>query len=102
MKDFQNWSKEIQQMDFDGYSKAIRDIIIEKGDIDQKSKQYFYDCYDYVFKLYKQNKPLETNLLYIYLTKIKGYKTLNIQEFTIVILLLSLCGFQIEKMGEEK
>ena len=57
---------------------------------------YFQDCFDYVFKLYKTNKPLEINLLKIYLEQVKDYKNIKMDVFITTMILLSFCGFNLK------
>ena len=69
-KSFEEWSKSLEHMDFDHYSLAIKEKIME-SDLDDYSKQVFNDCFEYVSKLYKNNKQLDVKLLKIYLFDIQ-------------------------------
>ena len=91
---FEEWSKSLESMDFDHYSLAIKEKIME-SDLDNYSKLVFNDCFEYVSKLYKSGKPLEVKLLKIHLEEVKGYKNIKIDEFINLMILLSYCGFNI-------
>ena len=49
-----------------------------------------------VSSLNRDGKPLDTNLMRIHMTEIKNYKALTLQDFTKVLLMLSLCGYQFD------
>lgn len=91
---FEEWSKSLETMDFDHYSLAIKDKIME-SDLDDYSKKAFNDCFEYVSKLYKAGKPLEVKLLKIYLEDVKGYENIKLDEFINLMILLGYCGFNI-------
>lgn len=91
---FEEWSKSLESMDFDHYSLAIKEKIME-SDLDNYSKLVFNDCFEYISKLYKSRKPLDVKLLKIHLEEVKGYKNIKIDEFINLMILLSYCGFNI-------
>lgn len=91
---FEEWSKSLETMDFDHYSLAIKEKIME-SDLDDYSKQVFNDCFEYVTKLYKDGKPLDVNLLKIHLEEVKGHKNIKMEDFINLMFLLSYCGFNI-------
>lgn len=92
---FEEWSKSLESMDFDHYSVEIRNKILDSN-MDDQSKQIFSDCFDYMTKLYKSNKPLDVNLLKIYLEQVKGYKNVTMKTFINIMILLNYCGFDID------
>ncbi len=94
MNNFDNWIQSLNNMSFDEYSHNIKDKILQSN-MDAQSKQQFSDCFDYVYKLYKSNKPLDVNLFKIYLEEIKGYKNIKMSEFINMMILLCYCGFNI-------
>lgn len=76
-------------------SLKIREKILESGGLDSRhDKEFFVDVYDYVKKLIDQHKPLEINLLRIYLEEIKGY---DLTESSIIgaLMLCAACGLQL-------
>ena len=91
---FEEWSKSLETMDFDHYSLAIKEKIMQ-SDLDDYSKQVFNDCFEYVSKLYKSNKQLDVKLLKIYLEEVKGRKNIKVDEFVKLMILLGYCGFNI-------
>ena len=95
MDDFENWKKELQNLTFEEYAVLMKDKILQDN-TDTLSKTYFQDCFDYVLKLYKSNKPLELNLLKIYLEEIKNYKNIKMEDFIRTIILLGFCGFNFK------
>lgn len=95
MDDFEKWKQELQNLSFEEFAVQMKDKILTDNS-DELSKQYFQDCFDYVFKLYKTGKPLEVNLLKIYLEQVKNYKNLKMIEFIRTIILLSFCGFNFK------
>lgn len=92
---FEEWSKSLENMDFDHYSLEIKNKILESNDMDDLSKRYFSDCFDYVYKLYKNNKQLDMHLLKIYLEEVKGYKNIKLSEIIPMLILLGYCGFDL-------
>ena len=95
MNDLQNWKESLKQMNFDEYTDEMKSRILNSN-MDNDSKKQFNDCYEYFKKLYKSGKPLEANLLKIYLEEIKGYKNIKMEEFIRIVILLGFCGFQIK------
>ena len=92
----EEWKAGFENLTFDEQSKRIRDKLLESDELDAKSKQYFSDAFDYVSSLNRDGKPLDTNLMRIHMTEIKNYKALTLQDFTKVLLMLSLCGYQFD------
>lgn len=92
-KEFEEWKQNLQKLNFDEYVMQMKERILSDKTIDELSQRYFNDCFDYVYKLYKSNKPLELNLLKIYLEQVKDYKNIKMDEFIRTIILLSFCGF---------
>ena len=92
----QEWTDYLNTRPFEERCIIIKNKILE-SDLDDDSKKYFSDSFDYVFKLYKQNKPLELSLFKIYLKDIKGYKELNLISFIRLVMLLGFCGFEISE-----
>lgn len=92
---FKEWSKSLENMDFDHYSMTIRDKILE-GNLDKLSKDCFKVCFDYVSKLNKEGKPLDLNLLKIHLEQVNDFKNLKYNEIITILILLSYCGFNIK------
>ena len=96
-KDFEEWQQRLYKMDFDTFVFEMKDKVLNSN-MDKESKQQFSDCFDYVYKLYKNNKPLEPNLLKIYLEQIKGYKNISVEGFIRILVLLDFCGFHIRSL----
>ena len=92
----EEWKAGFENLTFDEQAKRIRDKLLESDELDTKSKQYFSDAFDYVSSLNRDGKPLDTNLMRIHMTEIKNYKALTLQDFTKVLLMLSLCGYQFD------
>ena len=91
---YEQWSERLSKLSDDEISIEIKNKILERANIDEKSKRVFNDCYDYFKKNIKAEKPVDIELLKIYLTDIKGYdvKKINIYQ---ILLLLSFCGINI-------
>ena len=68
-KTFDEWSKSLETMDFDHYSLEMKNTIL-KGNLPDNEKKLFEICFDYVYKLHKENKPLDVKLLQIHLEQI--------------------------------
>ena len=96
MQNSEEWQNYLDTLSFDDRCIEIKNKIL-LGLEDNQSKQFFIDSFDYVYNLYKQNKPLEANLFRIYLEDIKGYKNIKLEEFIRIIVLLSYCGFIISE-----
>ena len=90
---YNQWINSLSNMNFDQYCIAIKNKILESNQVDTNFKQQFNDCFDYVYKLYKNNKTFEPNLIKIYLEDIKGYKNIKMTELFTIMILLSYCGF---------
>ena len=93
--EFEKWKNDLQNLTFEEYAIYMKNKILQDN-IDELSKNYFQDCFDYVLKLYKSNKPLELNLLKIYLEQIKNYKNIKMDDFIRTIILLGFCGFNFQ------
>jgi hypothetical protein len=91
---YEQWSERISKLSDEEISIEIKNKILERANIDEKSKQVFNDCYEYFKKNIKAGKNIDIDLLKIYLTDIKGYdvKQINIYQ---ILLLLSFCGINI-------
>ena len=71
----------------------IKERILQSDELTSEDKKIFTDVFEYCEKLVSQHKPLETNLLKIYLEDIKGYDIDKINVVRILIL-VTLCGFK--------
>lgn len=94
---FQNWKNELLNGDLtpDEISLKIRDKILESPQLSTpEQKQFYIDVYDYVKKLIDRGKPLEINLLRIYLEEVKGYD-LTVHSIIATLILVSACGIQL-------
>lgn len=95
---FESWYDKLGQMDFESRANTIKDEILEKGNIETKSKRFFIDCFNYFMKQYKIKKPVDPSLLKIYLKDLCGWsddEIGGITEMTRIFVLLSMCGFEI-------
>lgn len=96
-QDFNEWSKSLEKMDFDHYSLEMKNTIL-RGDMPKDEKELFKICYDYVYKLYKENKPLDIKLLKIHLEQVKDFENVKMQDFIRIVILLGYCGFNISTL----
>lgn len=96
MTDFEQWKQKLSNMNFELFAKEIKNKMLDSN-MDDLSKQQFSDCFDYMYKLYQQGKPLEPKLLKIYLEDIKGYKNIKLEDMVRIVLLMGLCGFHIKQ-----
>lgn len=96
-QDFNEWSKSLEGMDFDHYSLEMKNTILN-GDMPKEEKELFEICYDYVYKLYKENKPLDIKLLKIHLEQVKDFENVKMQDFIRIVILLGYCGFNISTL----
>ena len=97
---FESWYDQLGQMDFETRANIIKTTILEKVNLETKSKRFFTDCFDYFMKQYKIQKPIDLSLLKIYLRDLKGWSEKEIGgmiEMTRMFTLLSMCGFEISK-----
>lgn len=99
---FEEWQKGFEGLDFEGSARRVKDKLIESPEIDDLSRRCFSDSFEYVMNLYKQGKGLEPNLLRIHLTKVKDYENIRFEDFTRILMLLSLCGFGFDFSKIEK
>ena len=79
-KTFDEWSKSLETMDFDHYSLEMKNTIL-KGNLPDNEKKLFEICFDYVYKLHKENKPLDVKLLQIHLEQIHDFEKVKMQDF---------------------
>lgn len=98
MTDFEKWTSEFEDLSFEDSAKKIRDKILESPELDKDSRNVFTDAFEYTLDLVSKNKPLDVNLLRIHLIEIKGHKeeVFRIENFTRLIFMLALCGFQFD------
>lgn len=96
-QDFNEWSKSLEKMDFDHYSLEMKNTILN-GDMPKSEKELFEICYNYVYKLYKENKPLDIKLLKIHLEQVKDFENVKMQDFIRIVILLGYCGFNISTL----
>ena len=92
-QDLKKKKNNLQKLNFEDYANEMKEKILSDKTINDLSQQYFKDCFEYVMKLYKSNKPLDINLLKIYLEQVKNYKNIKFDEFVRIIILLGFCGF---------
>lgn len=93
---FEQWKAGFEGLDFEQQAARIKDRIILSDELDETSKHYFSDMFEYVMQKHKEGKPLDMNLLKIHMTQIKDYKALTLNDFTRALVMLSLCGFQFD------
>lgn len=93
-KTFDEWLKSLETIDFDQYSLEMKNTIL-KGNLPDNEKKLFEICFDYVYKLYKENKPLDVKLLQIHLEQIHDFEEVKMQDFIRIVILLGYCGFNI-------
>lgn len=95
-KEIEKWIERLKELSFEDKAIAIKDQIVKEWQYDYKSKRFFIDCFNYFLKQYKINKPIEMDLLKIYLTNLCGWKEedLSIEGFLRTLMILELCGFQ--------
>lgn len=94
-KEFNQWADELEHMSDLEVSRSIYDRIINYSDLSNDDKRLLADSYEYAMKLINNNKPLEANLLKIYLHDVKGYDIYKINIVNVVVL-LALCGIIFE------
>lgn len=98
---YEEWISGFEGLSFEEYAVRVKNKILESPELDKKSKAYFTDAFNYVMGLHKANKPLDTNLMRIHMTEVKNYTMLTLNDFTKVLLMLSLCGFQFDFCSKE-
>ena len=102
METFEEWKSGFEGLCFEESAKRFRDKILESPDLDDKSRKYFFDAFNYVLSIQQSGKILDTNLMKIHMTDIKGHKGMTLQDFTRCLMLLSLCGFQFDNVSPDK
>lgn len=97
-KDIEKWIESLKSLSFEDRATAIKDQVVKHWQYDYKSKRFFEDCFNYFMKQYKINKPVEMDLLKIYLVNLCGWKEedLTIEGFLRTLVILELCGFETE------
>ena len=92
----EEWISGFDGLTFEESAIRVKNKILESTELDQKSKSYFTDAFNYVMNLHQSNKPLDVNLMRIHMTEVKNYTMLTFDDFTKVLLMLGLCGFQFD------
>lgn len=90
-EEFNKWADKLESMSDLEISQEIYNRIIYNSDLSDDDKKILKDSYEYSRKLISQNKPLESNLLKIYLKDVKGYDLSKINLMQIIVL-LTFCG----------
>ena len=93
-KTFDEWLKSLETIDFDHYSLEMKNTIL-KGNLPDNEKKLFEICYDYVYKLYKENKTLDVKLLQIHLEQIHDFEEVKMQDFIRTATPSGYCGFKL-------
>ena len=98
----EQWKESLQGLPFEEQAIRIRDKILESDELDPQQREFFKDTFQYVMELYRNGKPLDTNLLRIHYGITQGTKEYpqKIQQFIRMMMLLSLCGFNFKMSGE--
>lgn len=94
--EYNAWLDRLSKMDDMSVSRELYDRVVNHSDIDKESIELFKIAYDYAIKLINQGKPLEVNLLKIYLQDIKG-KDINQINMINLVALLGICGIEFKK-----
>ena len=76
-------------------NKEAYEYILQSKELDKDSKDLFKDTVEYIEKLVSQNKQFDLELYKIYITQVKGYELPTIEQFMRIVLLLNLCGFEL-------
>ena len=94
--EYEKWADRLSKMSDKEVSYEIYQRIINHGNLDKESLDLFKLAYEYCMKLINQGKPLEPNLLKIYLQDIH-HKDINQINIINLFALLGLCGINFEK-----
>lgn len=95
-KEFNQWADKLSHMSDREASREIYNRIMSHSDINKDALDVFSDAYEYCIKLIDQGKPLETNLLKIYLEEVKG-RDINKINVVNLFTLLGICGINFNK-----
>lgn len=93
---YEEWLKKLESMSDIEICYEMHNRVMEKSDIDEESKELFDLAFNYCMKLIIQKKPLESNLLKIYLQDIH-HKDINQINMVLLVTLLSLCGINFSQ-----
>jgi len=94
--EFNEWADKLSKMDDEDASRAVLQRVLENSDLYDSDKELLKDAYEYCMKLIHQGKPLEIDLLKIYLGDIKNYKVNDVNLYNLIIL-LGCCGICFDK-----
>ena len=96
-QEFEEWANRLEHMTDKEVSYEIYQRIMASKELGEESRKLFSMAYEYCMKLINQGKPLEPNLLKIYLKDIKGQ---DISQINLINLftLLAICGINFSKM----
>jgi len=95
-REFEAWADSLSKMSDEEASRTILEHVIATSDLASDDKVLLRDAYDYCMKLIHQGKPLEIDLLKIYLGQIKDYKVNDVNLYNLIIL-LGCCGIYFGK-----
>jgi len=93
---FNAWADKLETMTDEEICYEIHDRIMNNSDIDKESLELFDLSFHYCMKLISQNKPLESNLLKIYLQDVH-HKDVNQINIFILFALLGTCGITFKE-----
>lgn len=90
-QEFEKWADALSHMDDLSVSRELFNRIMNHSDLNDDDKALLSDAYQYCQKLLKYGKPLEPDLLRIYLQDLKGYEISQINMVNLIIM-LGCCG----------
>lgn len=99
---FEQWKAGFEGLSFMDTARRFRDKILESPELDKISRDYFTDAFGYVTSLVESGRKLDTNLMRIHMMEIKGHSSMSLQDFSRVLMLLSLCGFCFTSVENDK
>jgi len=88
---YNEWLDKLEKLTDTEVAYELHDRIMNHGNLDKESKEIFDLSFNYCMKLIEQHKPLESNLLKIYLEDVH-HKNVSRIDTLVLFALLGTCG----------
>ncbi|WQJ53586.1 MAG: hypothetical protein [Wendovervirus sonii] len=92
---YNEWLNKLEKLSDTEIAYELHDRIMNHSNLDDESKEIFDLSFQYCMKLIKNEKPLETNLLKIYLEDVH-HKNVSRIDTVVLFTLLNVCGINFK------
>lgn len=92
-QNFDEWRKGLEGLDDIGVARKIRDMILEKNELDETSAKLFSDVFDYIAGKAEENITLKMSDVEEYIKGL-GHDSDKV-NIPVIFIMLSFCGLFI-------